>query len=678
MIDIPAQFRADPNFARFIQGFSESRIPASVCGMCDSARPFFIASALFALKKRGIIVLPEEKTANAYAGIFKLFFEKVYVYPARDFVFENVTAYSRDWEHERLSVLSKAINRDYDVIITVPDALMQYTLPAEVIKANGFTLERGGTADIKEVCRRLVAMGYTCAEIVEGAGQYAVRGGILDVFTPNYEYPVRIDFYGDEIDLIGSFDTVSQRRIENLREAEIIPCTELLMSDTAKTAVMRELKSLISDFEGQEKRLSSLRTELEAIERGDKCAYSDKYFSLLYPASETLLDADADAVRFIAESKRVKERAEGFAFVNDGVVQALAESGMCRMKNCRPYCSAEAFYASLGKNTVSVDLFAVSGQDIGAKATYKFNTRTAAQLTEKNDLFIGEIEEYASAANKILLVCSGEHSASVMTEMLGSEGIAAYPYAGTLYEHRVAVCSAEGDVVREGFELPDCGFVLLSDYTATRHREELRVRRRSSVTPKTEKIAGYADLKPGDLVVHVNHGIGRYVGIENLVSQGVSRDYIKIVYADNGRLYVPCDQLDMVSKYIGGAEGAKLSKMGGDEWRRAKAKAKAAASDIAKDLIRLYAERRNSRGFAFPPDDELQDEFESGFEYVETDAQSVASEEIKRDMENPYPMDRLLCGDVGFGKTEVSLRAMFKCVFAGKQAAMLVPTTILA
>ena len=679
MIDIPGQFREDPVFARFIKDFSQGHIPASVCGMCESARPFFISAALKTLKKRGIVVLPEEKTANAFAGIFKLFFEKVYVYPARDFVFENVTAYSRDWEHERLSVLSKAISGDYDVIITVPDALMQYTIPAGVIKENSFVLERGGIADINDICRRLVGMGYTCAEIVEGAGQYAVRGGILDVFTPNYDYPVRIDFFGDEIDLIGSFDTVSQRRIDNLRSVEIIPCTELLMSDAAETAVIRELKSLISDFEGQEKRLSSLRSELEAIDRGDKCAFSDKYFSLLYPVSETLLDADREAVRFIIETKRVKERAEGFAFANDGIVQSLAEAGMCRMKHCRPYCSAERFFAMLGKSTVSVDQFAVSGLDIGAESTYKFNTRTSAQLTEKNDLFISEIEDYAAADNKILLVCSSERAASVMIEMLGDEGIASFPYAGTLYEHRVAVCSVEGDVIRAGFELPDCGFVLLSDYTAARRREELRVRRRSvHGAPKTEKIAGYADLKIGDLVVHVNHGIGRYEGIENLVSQGVSRDFIKIVYADNGKLYVPCDQLDMVSKYIGGAEGAKLSKMGGDEWRRAKAKAKAAASDIAKDLIRLYAERRSSRGFAFPPDDELQDEFESGFEYVETDGQSVASDEIKRDMENPDPMDRLLCGDVGFGKTEVSLRAMFKCVFAGKQAAMLVPTTILA
>ena len=678
MKQILDQFSEAPSFLKLTQGFAQGHIPATVCGMCDSARPFFIAAALKSLGKSGIVVVPEEKTANSFAAIFRLFFERVYVYPARDFVFENVTAYSREWEHERLTVLQKALERDFDVIITVPDALMQYTLPAEVLKEHSFTLERGGTAEISDITEKLVKMGYTRADIVEGAGQYSVRGGILDVFTPNYTYPVRVDFFGDEIDLIGLFDTVSQRRSENLRSCTIIPCTELLMSDSAAVAVRRELNSLISSFEGSEKRLSALKSEAAAIENGDKSVFSDKYFSLLYPTRETLLDVACDSLRFIVESKRVRERAEGFEFTNNATVESLAQAGMCRIKSCKPFCSKESLYFAFGKAVFTVDGFAVSGADIGAKASYQINARSAAALTEKNELFIDEIENYLSTCKKILLVCGGERAAGVMTEVLSGEGVAAYPYSGTLYDYRVAVAAVEDDCVRAGFELPAAGFVLLTDYMATRHRDELRTRRKGARAARTERIAGYADLKIGDLVVHVNHGIGRYEGIENLVSQGVSRDFIKIVYADNGKLYVPCDQLDMVSKYIGGAEGAKLSKMGGDEWRRAKARAKAAASDIAKDLIKLYAERRSRQGFAFPPDDEMQDEFESEFEYVETDGQITASAEIKRDMENPYPMDRLLCGDVGFGKTEVSLRAMFKCVFAGKQAAMLVPTTILA
>ena len=439
----------------------------------------------------------------------------------------------------------------------------------------------------------------------------------------------------------------------------------------------REIKSLISSFVGPEKRRQNLLSEYEAVERGGKSLFADKYFSLIYSTRESLLDITKDSLKFAFDSKRVLERAKGFAETNDGIVETLSAEGLSRMKNCRAYSDYDSFLYSLGKNVVCVDMFPNSGIPFNAVAEYGIQTKTTLQITEKTDIFIEDLEAYISARRKVLLLCANEHAAANMIEMVANEGIPAYPYNGSLYNCRVAVGTVDTEVFKRGFELPNSGFVLLTDHMSSQPRQETRLRRRSSNVSKGEKIASYADLSIGDLVVHVNHGIGRYEGIKNLTSQGVSRDFIKIVYADNGILYVPCDQLDMVSKYIGN-ESTKLSKMGGAEWKRAKARAKASASDIAKELIKLYAERRSMQGFAFPPDDELQDEFESGFEYTETDGQFRAANEIKKDMENPYPMDRLLCGDVGFGKTEVSLRAVFKCVFSGKQAAILVPTTILS
>ncbi len=677
MKNILKQFSIDNEYRSLIDEHKEGRMPAVVSGMCDSSRPFFVASILKDLNKRGVVIVSDEKEGHAIAEILRLFFDKVLFYPSRDFVFENVNAYSHEWEHERLSTQWASINGDYDVIVTVPDALMQYTMPKSVFEDNSIILSQGDVRSQKEMCVSLEKMGYTRAEIVEGVGQFSVRGGIVDVFTPNYSYPIRIDFFGDEIDLIGTFDTMSQRRIENLEKTTVIPCREVIVNEQANNRIKTEIEKLIKNYKGTENRRQTLLSEMASLERNDSNFYTDKYFSLIYETKESLQDYCDDNLFFVFDEKRCHERAKGYETANNGILESLASFGMCNLKNARPYCGTEELFASLGKDVYAIDTFHNSGKIIGASASYTINTKSTVQFSEKTDIFIEDIEDYIAASRKILVLCSSDHAASTMIEMLNDANIAAYLYSGTLYECRVAVAKIGGELVKHGFELPKGEFVLLTDYTALRPREEIGRRRRSSKVSKGEKIISYADLKPGDLVVHVNHGIGRYDGIKNLVTQGVSRDFITIIYADGGKLYVPCDQLDMVSKYIG-AENTKLSKMGGAEWKRAKAKAKASASNIAKELIKLYAERRQMEGFSFPPDDELQDEFEAGFEYVETEGQYQAASEIKKDMENPYPMDRLLCGDVGFGKTEVSLRAVFKCVFSGKQAAVLVPTTILA
>ncbi len=670
------QFAGEREYGSLLEGIRAGHTPCIVSGMCDSSRPFF-ASALFrTLGGKGLVVLPEEKDAYAAQRLLSAFFERVLVYPARDFVFENVEAHSREWEHERISVLKSVLDGKYDVVLTVPDALMQYTIPPDVLESRTVRLKVGEECSVGELCRKLERMGYTSAEVVEGVGQFSHRGGIVDVFSPQYGEPLRIDFFGDEVDLIGFFDTVAQRTIDNVLAAEILPCEELFADEAAFDRVGEELRALLKGFRGEERDRDQLRAALDAAERREKLRFPDRFYPMLFGKGYSLAEAFRAGLTLVFDSQRVLERAKGFYGETAAVLTSLAERRLVRLKNGLPLADAEKFAYLLSGRTVLVDLFPHSGAAFGAKAAYTLPTQAAAGFGGNPELLAEELQSLLDAKQKVLFVTAGERAASALLALLAQKEVRAAPYAGQLHPGVVSVYAGAWESLPRGFTLPGAGFTLFTD-TAAGTDAPVR-RRQRAVSHKAERIASYADLSVGDLVVHVNHGIGRYMGIQNLTADGISRDFIKIVYADGGVLYVPCNQLDLVSKYVGGDEHTKLSKMGGAEWKRAKLRAKHAASDIAKDLIRLYAERRARAGYAFPPDDDLQEEFEGSFEYEDTEGQTVASREIKADMEKSYPMDRLLCGDVGFGKTEVALRAVFKCVFAGKQAAILVPTTILS
>lgn len=675
--EICRQFAKEKEYEALLEGIREQHTPCAVSGMCDSSRAFFAAALWKDLGRKGLLIVPEEKDAYALQKVLSLFFDRVLVYPTRDFVFETVSAHSHEWEHERLNVLKRVCDDEYDVILAVPDALMQYTVPVSALQAQTISLRLGDEYPVADLCRQLEQMGYTRTEVVEGVGQFSLRGGIVDVFTPQYREPLRIDFFGDEVDLIGFFDTVGQRTIDNAMSAVIIPCAELLPDASAYGRLEAELQELIKGFRGEEKYRSQLCQELDAVRNREHLRFADRYYPFLYGSEFSLLDAlGKECLTLVLDSQRVLERARGFFAETSGVLLHLAERHLCRPKAGMPLMDAELFAASLSPFTVLVDLFANSGAAYGCKMSYALLTKSISGFGNNIELLVDTTASFAEENREVLFLTSGERAAANLLDVLEQKEIRAVPYRGELHRGVICVSPAGTDALPRGFELPSAGFALLVDMTAG--QEAVRRKRGRTITRKAERIASYADLNTGDLVVHVNHGIGRYMGIQNLTTDGVSRDFIKIVYADSGILYVPCNQLDLVSKYVGGDEHTRLSKLGGAEWKKAKMRAKAAASDIAKDLIRLYAERRARAGYAFPADDDLQEEFEQGFEYEDTEGQSVASREIKADMQKTYPMDRLLCGDVGFGKTEVALRAVFKCIFAGKQAAILVPTTILA
>ena len=676
MIDeIAKQFSSDKEYTALLDGIRNRHTPCVISGMCDSSRPFFVSSLLKDTGKKGLIVVPEEKDAYALQRVLNKHFAKVLVYPVRDFIFEAVTASSHEWEHERLNVLKSVCSGDFDVIVTVPDALMQYTVPGEVLSQNTIQLKLGDELSVEALCRKLETMGYSRTEVVEGPGQFTSRGGIVDVFTPQYREPIRIDFFGDEVDLIGFFDIMNQRTIDNAVSAEIIPCVELLPDEGSYLRLEQELRTLLKTFTGEEKYRDQLKAEYERVLQREKLQASDRYYPFLYGKCVSLLDAMPEHLQIVMDSARVIDRAKGFYTEVSEALLRLTDLHLCRVKQGLPCMDKDDFVSAFSKESVIVELFASSGVPFSAKASYSMFTRSVSGFGNNLQLLVDDISALLKAHTKILFLTPNERNAQNLLDLLHKNDLPAVMYAGNLYPDTVSVCVDDSEMLPKGFELQSANFALLSDTVAG--TENLPRRRLRAVSKKAERIISYTDLSVGDLVVHVNHGIGRYMGIQNLVTAGAARDYIKIIYADGGILYVPCDQLDLVNKYIGD-ENTKLSKMGGAEWKKAKVRAKAAASNIAKDLIRLYAERRARAGYAFPPDDDFQEEFEQNFEYEDTEGQTVATKEIKTDMERCYPMDRLLCGDVGFGKTEVALRAAFKAVFAGKQVAFLVPTTILA
>ncbi|MBQ3003522.1 MAG: hypothetical protein IJD82_07305, partial [Clostridia bacterium] len=507
-----------------------------------------------------MIVVPEEKDAYAMQRILSTWFERVLVYPTRDFVFENITAYSHEWEHERLNVLKSVSDGLYDIVIAVPDALMQYTVPADRLQKNTIRLKLGDTLSTDELCRKLELMGYTRTEIVEGVGQFSLRGGIIDVFSPQYREPLRIDFFGDEVDLIGFFDTVDQRTIDNAVSAEIIPCAELLPDESSYLRLEKELASLLKGYAGEEKYRDQLKQEAEAVAYRQKMHYADRYYPLMYHAEYSLTDAlGKDNLTLVMDSRRVIDRAKGYFNETAGVLTRLAEKRLCRLASGLPLMDDKLFSACLPGLTVLVDPFSHTGTFFGEGETFSIETRNAAGYGNRFDLLCEDVGALCDAKNEVLFLTSNDRSRSNLQSVLEQDNIRSYVYQNELHAGTVAIHVGDTELVPRGFLLPSACFAMLTD--TSMGAENAPRRKKRPVSRKAERIASYADLTVGDLVVHVNHGIGKYMGIQTLTTDGVTKDCITLVYTD-GKIYVPCNQLDLVSKYVGGDDHTKLSKLG--------------------------------------------------------------------------------------------------------------------
>ncbi len=679
--------------------------PIMITGLAEGARTAFFAAIIRSVRAKNgfvpLIITPDEKDGLKLSNALSELGLKPLIYPLRDMVFHNITA-SHEFEFNRLRALSmysgliSGEGSEYDAVICTPDALMQFTMPLDTLIKNSFVLDVDTPVNVEELCNRLTLAGYARVELVDGVGQFALRGCIVDIFSPANEMPVRIELFGNEIDRMGYFDILTQRGVENLQKVKITPTREVLaseeMRELIKKAASAQLKKATEDRVKAE-----LAGEIEAISGGTELNFADKYISLIYENKTTLLDyavAAAKALKlcapvlFIEEEKACLERLRAQDFHIKSEIETLLDNFEISPRYAEYSRNVDYYEASVDKcGALLCDTFGGGKSGRALSGLYSFRTKQTVSYADNIDLLLEDIGNYKEGKFRIVLLTENDIAAKNISSLLSENGITSVLGSGVEYDIKKlpeGTCLVLSGINLMGYELTGTRFALLSMYKnqGTYSKTILsRGRRASKNRSSQEKILSYNDLTVGDFVVHASHGIGMYMGIERLSVVGVTKDYIKIKYAGSDLLYLPTDQLDMVSKYIGAHSETgtvKLSKMGGSEWVRAKTKAKLAAKSMAKELIKLYAERQRRKGFAFARDDEIQKEFEAAFEYEETEGQILSINEIKRDMESSVPMDRLLCGDVGFGKTEVAIRAAFKAVMSGKQVAILVPTTILS
>ena len=608
---------------------------------------------------------------------------------SRELTLYDSAVVSRAWEQKRLRQLYDLSRGATRLQIMTWDALSQRTVPPETLSKAAFTLNVGQSYIFDDLLKKLTNCGYSHCGMVEGPGQFAVRGGILDIYSPAADQPVRMEFFGDELDTMGFFDPVSQRRTDNTESFTVLPVgeTQPRLHENGLDGLCQDLRNLIAAQRRRrninEALIATLEKDLNKYENDLSNPASDRYMGFIYPEFTTAFDyVPSNSIVLLCDQaalhRSAKTRTEDMGLQLDSMLQA----GLLAGELCDYVCQWEDFCRQLSdKAVVYMDTFAGAAypEECPPKSLIPISARQLPGYGGSLDTAVSDLSHYVHLDYSCLVLCGSRHRAELLQEMLFAKNVKAsiaiplaqMPAAGQIY-------LSEG-TLPFGMEYPDLKLAVLSEGQLLAKANAPKKAKKTATN--RQKLSSFTDLTPGDLVVHENYGIGRFVAMEQIRVDGAVKDYVKIAYQGSDTLFVPATQLDMVSKYIGsgGEDGnVRLNKIGTDAWQKTKAKARKAAKDMAGELIQLYAARKRQEGFAFAADTPWQREFEDNFPYPETDDQLRCIAEIKGDMESPIPMDRLLCGDVGFGKTEVALRAVMKAVMDGKQAAILVPTTVLA
>lgn len=670
---------SNAGFASLLRACEKNMLPAGVTGLSYLNKVHLIHSLCEESGARALIITGDEGEAVKIKEDLNTLFasEDTLLYPARDFSLSSTAGQSREYEHLRLGVLGRMLEGDYKAVVCSIEGAMQFTIPPDVLLSRSFVIEQGMDISIEKAREILVNAGYSPCEMVEGSGQFAVRGGILDFYPPDAPNPIRAEFWGDSIDTMGYFEIVSQRRTENVDKIKITPSVEVLTGDGLKLA--EKIEKLAASLRGKAVRArQALNRDAEMLRSGLKPASTDKYIPLIYENPSTVLNYADDALLFVSDTAKVKERGNAAQTLLLEDIKDFLESGeLCRGLDRFALTWAEMKDEYEQRGAIYLDTFARGSFDTPIKTLVNMDGRTLAPWGGDYSLLKEDIVPALENGWCVAVMAGTEKAAQALCEMLSDDGIpaAAYSeYPSSFLKKSVNVLSGG---LSGGLEYPAEKFMLISRGRASLLKPKQISRKKRS----KEGFNSLDELHRGDYIVHSVHGIGIFDGITKLEVGGVTKDYIKIKYAKEDVLFVPVTQLDLVSKYVGpGEEGraVKINKLGTQEWKKTRTRVRSAVKDMAKELIKLYAARQNAPGYAFMPDTDMQNDFERRFAYDETDDQLRSIYEIKHDMEKKCPMDRLLCGDVGFGKTEVALRAAFKCIAEGKQCAMLVPTTVLA
>lgn len=658
---------------RFLDKHEE--LPALVTGLSHIHKAHFISALLSKQELLPVLVVAETEgeaqklclDINSMCGE-----EKALLYPAKELALGNYEAASREYEHKRLYALNAMLSGSCSAVICSPEAAGQLTIPPEELKKRTVTISEGDDVSQDELVSRFMSAGYSRADMIEGAGQFSVRGGIIDVFPPSSPTPYRIELWGDSVDSVAAFDIESQRRTESLETVCISPASETLFDSTDE--LCEKIEAIAKKLRGKhaESAREKLNDDIAKLRGGVDLHSYDKYFPLCYSEEATVFDY-ANAV-FTCENVSVREGYRGVSLQHTEDIKILTEEHhLCRGLDRFMLTKGELNSELEARTAVYMDTF-MRGGDL--RLGILIDCQSAIQTSPwsgEYKLLEDELKGYLEKGFSCLVFAGTEKGAATLADDLMDDGFEAIYSKSPAEPIKKKILVTHGTLTA-GIEYLEQKLAVFT------HTAVHAARKRVPKKKKGEEIRSLADISIGDLVVHYSHGIGVFDGVHKIENQGVAKDYIRIRYAGKDVLHVPVTQLDLVSRYIGTGDSStvKLNKLNSEQWQKSKTKAKAAAREMASELIELYSKRMRSQGFEFPEDDSMQEDFEAHFSYIETDSQLRCIDEIKADMQKPVPMERLLCGDVGFGKTEVALRAAFKCIEAGKQCAILVPTTVLA
>lgn len=629
--------------------------------------------------KNILVVVPDALDAGKLASDINTFSgESPLLFLSRELMFESAASRSFGDEYERIKTLSALRNGKNIIITDAAGILQRLPAPKEFSKVCR-TFEVGREYDIEDITEYLFDAGYEYSDTVEGRGQYSRRGSIIDIFPPSFEYPIRLDFFDTELDSLSTFDPVGQRRLEQIKTASVTPAREIFLPKNAREKLIKEVKRLALDAEkkGDEKLSRTLYDECELLSSSVRSVALDKYLPLIFKESSILDYMGNGCIVAISEYKAVKDTCERYAAETArDLTRVISEKYAHPKVQNITYSFFDIHSRLRNMKLVHMEALSHSSYDHEVMETFDMEASVLAGFKSETSLF-EDLNYYKRLGYAQIIVAKNEESAHALIERLNAEDIISTyePSPKPALGRVIVTCGT----LSSGFLYKRAFLCVYVQNSATKPQRKRSHAVSKDYDPKA-RLHSFTDLKEGDYIVHQNYGIGQFIGIERMEAHGVQKDYLKIIYAGSEVLYVQCDRLDMISKYIApsGDGKVRLGKMSTTEFSKTKAKVKVALETLADELIALYSARQTTKGHAFSPDSELSRDFDMKFEYEETRDQLRVIDEVKSDMEKDVPMDRLLCGDVGFGKTEVAMRAVFKCILDGKQAAILVPTTILA
>lgn len=658
----------------FINNIENKKSPISLSGLTGVAEAGIVSSVMEKTKRPIMLITYNEIQAQNLVNDLKFFTDDVIYLPKKEIVTYDYVAESKNLPYERIEVLNKIYKKQKNIIVTSIETIKQKMISKNALYKNVLNFKVGDRFILEDVKQKLINLGYERFDLIDGRGEFSVRGGIVDISTTD-NTGIRIELWGDEIDSIRHFNIISQRSIDNIEKVEIFPAHEYILETSVEEVAKNIRKNVYS-----ENIFEKVESDIEGIINGEYISKIDRYFNSFYEEQETVLDyLDSKYLIFIDEFNKILQRSENVELDNENTIKALIEKERIIPDGIKNYITTEDVKAGI-KKYQSVFLEKLDNQVKSGTEKYDFKYKELNYYKSGIDLFINDIKNFIKEKKKVYIVVDTKEKADKISKLLEEYEIL------SIFQEKLnqTIITKDTDTViitlgniTKGFYSFDLNQIIIvaSELVDATRRTK---KRKTENFKQGEKVV-FADLKVGDYVVHRKYGIGIYIGVNTIKADGTTRDYIKLKYSDDDILYIPTNSLDEIRKYVGGEEiNLKLNKLGSKDWEKTTAKVKNNLRTVAKELIELYARREKSKGFAFSKDTEWQKQFEEAFQYVETDDQLRCIEEVKKDMENEKPMDRLLCGDVGYGKTEVAIRAAFKAVMDHKQVVYLAPTTVLA